>query len=165
MSEINLVPSKGLATENICDDREYVFFDSFIQHFSLSEFLALKIKSGFQGADSEYVVEKYIHGEFVNRLDTWVFQPQRQFQDCRFTPIVTTDGWVYWTKFSEHQVILRALSLLYSGGKTADTDFPLHEGLCWQVGGADPSKLFISRNYKQTTEDKQVLSAFTVVFV
>ena len=154
---ITLVPSSSLPTEDEFDHTEFVSVATLFNAFKLSEDAIVQVRSYFRSCQVGWV-EKRKESILLAELERKCLGRR----DAMTSPIVTKDGWVYWLHSGHHNLMLEALSSLYTNGESDDPDLLLREGIIWQITSVKPNVILCGELYKPTKDDARLFELFTV---
>lgn len=159
MEDYRLVPKRSIPTEHAFDGKEFVTLKQLLEAFGINEDTALSIRSKFSTCGME-TIQKRAEKDLFQELTNKVIGKGKH--EVWYSPIVTKDGWVYWTSSGHHQLMLEGLAELYTCGMTTAPDFVLRRGIAWQITSMQPNTICHGDAYKPTHDDLKIFSLFKV---
>lgn len=146
------------------DGRKFVNIDDFLARFGdVPDRKKRRALDWLAIARCDEYVELRVEEPLLQELAVKCLAKATEGKTAPYSPIVTSDGWVFWVSEGNHENVQRALSILYSGGKESDPDYVLNEGYVWKVLSLTPDILVVNLDtYPVTQADRQLFKLFTV---
>jgi hypothetical protein len=149
MMKIKKVRSSRIPTEVFREGKEFVSLETLIGKYGVTEpehisSITSKIKISCHIRNEPVMVEKWRNNYEVKILE-------RLHSSNKQTPLVTCDGWVYWS-FGGHDMLQSTLACLYTGGKLdpdneSNSFFMIENGLAWMISGARTNRIICLPSY------------------
>lgn len=141
------------------DGRSFIPIEMFLKTFKCDEYVLAHARLQFSIARVSHAEERN-EDVLLRELDYKCLQAGPM--GALYSPIVTKDGWVFWTYSGIHPTIMSTLSALYSNGTADDPDDFIRDGHGWFVSSIDPRSIVCGKKYPIKLNDKRVFELFNV---